>query len=139
MLHLRNPPYPETQIPRYNLKLAQNINSNWYREIPNTEKSEFLDLVDFGSVAISVESVIPKWFIHTHQPKYLHLVYIGDSLVTNSIYPESLQHTATHNNTEQHTATHCNTLQHTATHCTSRTQHITHLLRTQRACMPTLY
>jgi len=113
MLHLRNPPNPETQIPRYKLRLDQNVNSNSYREIPNAEKSKFLDLVDCGSVAISVETVIPKWYIHTHQPNHQHIAYIGDSLVTNSIYHESLQHTATHSNTLQHTATHCNTLHFT--------------------------
>jgi len=34
MLHLRNPPNPETQFPRYNLKLNQNLDLNLYRETP---------------------------------------------------------------------------------------------------------
>ena len=35
-------------------------NSQFEFVLQNTEKSEFLDLVDFGGVAISVAAVIPK-------------------------------------------------------------------------------
>ena len=34
MLHPRNPPNQETQIPRCKFKLNKNHNLNWYREIP---------------------------------------------------------------------------------------------------------
>jgi len=34
LLHPRNPPHPETQIPRYKFKWNQDLNLNLYREIP---------------------------------------------------------------------------------------------------------
>jgi len=54
-------------------KSSQSINSNFLVQIliqpkaqfecvtRDTEKSEFLDLVDFGNVAVSVETVIFQW------------------------------------------------------------------------------
>jgi len=69
-----------------------------------TQEFEFFDLVDFGGVVFSVESVVAT-------RGNLSLFDMHGSLV------RTLQHTATHCNTLQHTATRCNTLQHTATHC----------------------
>ena len=60
----------------------------------DTAESESLDLVDFGGVAIPV-----------------------DSIMYGGFYVEALQPTATRCNTLQHTATHCNMPQYTATHC----------------------
>jgi len=57
MLHPRDPPNPESQIPRYKFKLNQHLNLNLYREI--LRDLEFLDVVDFGSAALSVKTVIP--------------------------------------------------------------------------------
>ena len=37
LLHPLNPLNPETQIPRYNFQLNQNLHLNWYREIPRNE------------------------------------------------------------------------------------------------------
>ena len=52
ILHPRDLPDRETQIPWYKFKLNQNLN------VPRvTEESEFLDLVDFGGVASSVEQI----------------------------------------------------------------------------------
>jgi len=56
MISPRNPWNPETQIPRYKFKLKQKINLNLYCR--DTEKFEFLNLVDFWCAAISVETVI---------------------------------------------------------------------------------
>jgi len=55
MPHLRNPPNRETQISRYKLKLHRHLTLNLYWD---PEESEFLDLVDFGGVAFSVENVV---------------------------------------------------------------------------------
>ena len=42
-------------------------NINLYKLVPReTEKSEFLNLVDFGDVAFSVESAIRIGLLHTH-------------------------------------------------------------------------
>jgi len=57
--HPRDPPIQETQIPRYRGLQIQREILNFYRE------TEFLDLVNCASAAISVESVIritPKQF-----------------------------------------------------------------------------
>ena len=55
-LHFQNPPNPETQISRYKFKLNQNFNLKFVPR--DTEESEFLDFVEFGDVAFSVETVI---------------------------------------------------------------------------------
>jgi len=53
MLHSRN---PEIQFLRYIFKLNQKFQ---FEIVPrDTEESEFHDLVDFGGVAFSVETVI---------------------------------------------------------------------------------
>jgi len=52
----RNPPRPET-LPRYKFKSP---NSQFEFVTQDTEKSEFLDLVDVGGVAIWVESVVQQ-------------------------------------------------------------------------------
>ena len=51
MIQPRNPTNPETQIPRYKFKSESPF------VLRDTEKCEFLDLVGFGGVAISVETV----------------------------------------------------------------------------------
>jgi len=56
MLHPRNPPNRETQIPRYKFKVNQNPNLNLYREIPRN--LSFSIWLDFGDVTFSVETVI---------------------------------------------------------------------------------
>jgi len=43
-------------------------NSQFEFVLRDTEKSEFLDLMEFGDVVSSVETVIPK-FQHTNSPK----------------------------------------------------------------------
>ena len=56
MPHHRNPPNPETQIPRY--KMKENEPKVQFEFVPrSTERSEFFDLVGFGGAAFSVESV----------------------------------------------------------------------------------
>jgi len=64
----------------------------------DTEKSEFVDLVNFGDVSFSVETVT-----------------IVSSYGIASRLHDLVDDNVTHCNTLQHTATHCNTLQHTAT------------------------
>ena len=56
MLPPQNPPNQETQISRYTFKLNQYLNSKFAPR--DTEKSEFLDLVYFGGVAISVGPIL---------------------------------------------------------------------------------
>jgi len=47
----------------------------------NTEKSEILDLVDFRSVAISVETVIHKWSISSAEVCVMIHIDTNDPLV----------------------------------------------------------
>ena len=55
MLHPRNPPNQETQIPRYRFKLNQNFNLNLYGEKPRN--LSFFDLTDFRDAAFSVRNL----------------------------------------------------------------------------------
>ena len=93
---------------RYRFKL--NLRLIWIF----TVKSLFFDLVGFGEVAFSVETVIPFYFT---SPLHLDPLPLAH---TTTRY-NTMLHTATHYNTLQHTATHCNTLQHTAAHCNTHT------------------
>ena len=54
MLRPLNPPNPDAQNFQCKFKLNQNLDLNQR----DTEESEFLDLVDFGDVAFSMETAI---------------------------------------------------------------------------------
>jgi len=60
MPHPQTPPNRDTQISQYKFKWNQNLIVNFV--LWDTEESEFLDLVDFGSVAFSVKTAVILWF-----------------------------------------------------------------------------
>jgi len=50
----------KSRISNCSIQIQINPNSQFEFVLQNTEKSEFLDLVDFGGVAISVENIIER-------------------------------------------------------------------------------
>ena len=99
------PKSTKSRIFNSSVKIQIKLKSQFEFVPRDTEESEFLNLVDFGGVAFSVEIVI--------------IDSINDDLVlfaTNCSTLQHLQHTATRYNALQRIATHCNALKRTATH-----------------------
>jgi len=93
MLHPRNPPDLETQIPRYKLRSFQKLRfcTARYREIWDSWFGGFQKFSKFGG---NCYTLFPEVSRHC-----------------NALHCNALQHTATYCNTLQYT--YCNTLQHT--------------------------